>query len=420
MKSLQGEISNIPGDKSITHRAIILASLAEGESRIVGYLPSEDCNRTIRAFQQMGIAIDEDIENRSLCIHGRGLSGLTEPSNVIDCGNSGTTLRLLMGVLAGQEFHSILTGDTSLRSRPMRRVVTPLRTMRAKISGRSMMDKGGERCDADLAPLAIRWSKELTCIEYTLPVASAQVKSALFLAGLTANGTTTITDPYATRDHTERMLQYFGADFTQTGNTCKIVGRSPFKGKRLSIPGDFSSAAFFMVAALILPGSCLSIKNVGVNPTRTGLFAILKQMGANISMEWVTTDPSYGGEPIADICVTFSPLKGRVVEGKLIPQMIDEFPILCIAAAAAEGTTVIRGAQELRFKESDRIHTMANALKVIAGVTVKPFSDGIVITGSEQWRQSKVKKVVTEGDHRVAMAMKIASLRIEGEITLDD
>ncbi len=418
MKSLQGVLSSIPGDKSITHRAIIMASLAEGESEIVGSLSSEDCKRTLLAFQQMGVSIDKDKDSDSLYVQGQGFSSLVEPSDVIDCGNSGTTLRLLTGILAGQfraghVFHTVLTGDASLKLRPMRRVVDPLRQMGAEIDGRS---------DANLAPLSIR-GRKLTAIQYTLPVASAQVKSALLLAGLTASGTTSIIDPYGTRDHTERMFQHFGVAFKLEGNGCStLVGGNPFRGKTVHVPGDFSSAAFFIVAALILPDSHLLIKNVGVNPTRTGLLAILNQMGANITVEPVTNaDPSYGYEPIANIRVATSLLKGCVVDEDLIPQMIDEFPALCVAAAAAEGETIIRGAKELRVKESDRILTMANALRCIPGVSVEELPDGIKIKGTEKWRRFGAGLCITKSDHRVAMAMKIASLRTEGEtIRLDD
>ena len=403
---LCGEIA-VPGDKSITHRAIILSALARGASDLIGWLPSEDCRRTLAAVQAMGVSVLEN--GTSLRINGCGLSGLEEPSDIIDCGNSGTTLRLLTGLLAGQSFFSALTGDDSLRKRPMRRVIDPLREMGAHIHGRS---------DGKLAPLAIT-GKKLSAISYTLPIASAQVKSALLLAGLNASGETAVTDPYDTRDHTERMLQHFGAAVKREGNRCFITGGKPFSGKVIHVPGDFSSAAFFIVAGLIVPDSVITIKNVGVNPTRTGLLDVLERMGAKIEISVMDNGPLAmdHDEPVADIKIAASPLKGAgTIEGEIIPRLIDEFPILCIAAAFADGETEIRGAGELRVKESDRIATMAKALQAI-GVVAEELPDGIRIVGKEK---SVGGRCETEGDHRVAMAMKIAQLRTDGKIQLDD
>lgn len=400
---LQGEIT-VPGDKSITHRAILLAAVAEGRSDIVGWLPSEDCKRTLDAVLAMGVPVHADGD--SLQVNGRGLAGLTEPSNLIDCGNSGTTLRLLTGFLAGQSFFSALTGDDSLRKRPMRRVVDPLREMGAMIAGRS---------HAGLAPLSIT-GKKLSAISYTLPVASAQVKSALLLAGLNAEGETTVTDPYGSRDHTERMLEYFGAAFHRLGNRCSIGGGNRFSGKTIYVPGDFSSAAFFIVAGLIVPDSVIVIRNVGINPTRTGLLNILGKMGAKIQISAPDTQ-SGRYEPMANIKIVASDLVGAgLVEGEVIPSMIDEFPILCIAAACADGQTLIRGAKELRVKESDRIATMAKALRAI-GVSAKELPDGIQIMGTKRWIWGRCE---TDGDHRIAMSMRVASLRLDGEIEIDD
>ncbi|MEK7702490.1 MAG: 3-phosphoshikimate 1-carboxyvinyltransferase [Nitrospirota bacterium] len=410
--SLRGEIT-VPGDKSITHRALILSALSEKKTIIYGALDSEDCLRTKDALCAMGITIKESDAFNAFEVTGKGLDGLSEPSNVIDCGNSGTTLRLLAGLLSGRPFFSVLTGDDSLRKRPMRRVIDPLQRMGAHIVGRAR---------DSFAPLAINGTK-LSGIEYPLPVASAQVKSALLLAGLTAEGKTVITDYYGTRDHTERMLQYLGAKFTAdktpAGTVCSIEGGRAFDYQSdLSIPGDFSSAAFFIVGALIVPGSEITIRDVGINPTRTGLLDVLKKMGANIKIG--KTNPDSYCEPTADITASFSHLKGvGVVEGDIIPRMIDEFPIFCIAAAAAEGETEIRGAKELRVKESDRIATMKMALWKI-GFDADDLPDGIKITGKENWKILGDGKCDTQNDHRVAMAMKIAQLRTNGDILFSD
>ncbi len=419
--SLYGTVRQTPGDKSMTHRALILSALSEKKVRISNALYSEDCKRTADALCAMGIEIQQ--QSMPGCptdeflgifdVQGKGLNGLAEPENIIDCGNSGTTMRLLTGLLSGRSFVSKLTGDASLRRRPMRRVIDPLQEMGADIDGR----KGGA-----FAPLGIR-GKPLAGMEYTLPVASAQVKSALLLAGLTAKGTTVITDPFGTRDHTERMLQYFGAKFSSEGEACSIEGGYPlqFEWKEIAIPGDFSSAAFFIVGALIAKGSEITINNVGVNPTRTGLLDVLEKMGADIKI--VPNDKKDFYEPVADITVRFSELKrAGVVEGALIPRMIDEFPIFCIAAAAAEGETLIRGAKELRVKESDRITTMVKALSVL-GVDAEELPDGIKIMGTKEWKTQRGRdggKCATQGDHRVAMAMKIAQFRTDGTIHLDD
>jgi 3-phosphoshikimate 1-carboxyvinyltransferase len=395
----------VPGDKSITHRAVIFSALAEGPSEVIGYLPSEDCERTITAFREMGISISVETVNEapSLHVEGKGLWGLTEPAGVIDCGNSGTTLRLLTGLLAGKPFFSVLTGDASLRKRPMRRVIDPLRTMGAEILGRS----GG-----NLAPLAIS-GKKLNGIDYRLPVASAQVKSALLLAGLTASGVTVLSEPSRSRDHTERMLRFLGVRFEENDGRLSIVGGSAYPGKRIEVPGDLSSAAFFLVAGAIIEGSEVTVRKVGINPTRTGFLEVLKEMGAEIT---VAPSIPMGDEPVADLTVRSTPLHGVVVRGEMIPRTIDEFPILCIAAAAAEGETVIRDAQELRVKESDRITTMAEALRGM-GITVEEFPDGMRIEGKKKWEGTFCK---TDGDHRIAMSMAIAGLLAEGGNEIDD
>ncbi|MCP9438617.1 MAG: 3-phosphoshikimate 1-carboxyvinyltransferase [Nitrospira sp.] len=404
---LKGTIS-VPGDKSITHRAIILASLGEGVSTISGYGRGEDCLNTMRAFREMGIRIDETPE--CLTVHGKGLRGLSEPTVPIDCGNSGTGIRLLAGLLAGQDFFTVLTGDESIRRRPMGRVVKPLREMGAVIAGR----KGGE-----LAPLAIT-GKQLRGMTYVSPVPSAQVKSALLLAGLFAEGTTSIQEPRLSRDHTERMFQSFGVPFSREGNTVTLRGRPSvgWAGRQIVVPGDFSSAAFFIVGATIIPDSDITITNVGFNPTRIGLVEVLKRMGANIQVlrQW-----EEGGEPVADLRVTSAPLTGVTIEADLIPQTIDEFPILCVAAAVAEGETVIAGAEELRVKESDRIATMAAELRAMgARIIEKP--DGMIVQGlgrnGANGRLKAVRTARSHGDHRVAMSLAIAGLTADSDTTI--
>ncbi|WP_447978722.1 3-phosphoshikimate 1-carboxyvinyltransferase [Candidatus Nitrospira bockiana] len=396
---LRGTIT-VPGDKSITHRAIMLSALANGTTTIRGYCRGEDCLNTARAFRAMGIEIDET--PGALRVTGKGQWGLTEPSIPLDCGNSGTGIRLLTGLLAGQDFFTVLTGDDSIRRRPMGRVVKPLRTMGATIAGR----KGGE-----FAPLAVLGSR-LHGVTYASPVASAQVKSALLLAGLCAEGVTRIAEPRPSRDHTERMFRFFGIPIVQTGTAVELHGR-PAAGwaapGEITIPGDLSSAAFFLVAASIIPGSDVTITNVGVNPTRTGLLDILKAMGANIER---LHPREQAGEPVADLRVRAAPLHGVRIGAERVPQTIDEFPILCIAAAMADGQTVVSGAEELRVKESDRIATMAAELRKM-GVAVDETPDGIAIEGSPS-RRFRGGSCTSHGDHRVAMSLAIAGMLADG------
>lgn len=398
-RTLTGTIT-VPGDKSVTHRAIILTSLAEGESRLSSYCRGEDCLNTMRAFQALGIQIEERPD--VLLVHGKGMWGLREAEAPIDCGNSGTGTRLLAGLLAGQDFFTILTGDESIRRRPMGRVVKPLREMGALIAGR----KGGE-----LAPLAITGSR-LHGIEYSSPVASAQIKSALLFAGLFAEGTLRFREPRLSRDHTERMFQSFGIPLRQEAGALVLEGRpsSGWTGRAIVIPGDFSAAAFFLVGASIIPGSDVTIQNVGINPTRTGLIDVLTAMGAKID---VLNRRDQAGEPVADLRVKSAALKGVAVGPELIPQTIDEFPILCVAAAVAEGDTTISGAEELRVKESDRIATMSAELRAMgAQITEKP--DGMVIRGlgraGQNGRLSGTLQGKSHGDHRVAMSLVIGGL----------
>lgn len=408
---LQGTIA-VPGDKSITHRAIILSALAEGESLLTGYCRGEDCLNTARAFRAMGVRIDEQPDR--LRVYGKGLWGLSEPEQPIDCGNSGTGIRLLTGLVAGQDFFTILTGDESIRRRPMGRVVKPLREMGAAIAGR----KGGE-----LAPLAVTGSR-LRGIAYRSPVASAQIKSSLLLAGLYAEGTTRITEPKPSRDHTERIFRHFGipvqtegaGEGSTEGSSVSLPGRPiGWAAKNLAVPGDLSAAAFFLVGATIVPGSDVTITGVGINPTRSGLLDILREMGASIL---VTNRREEAGEPVADLHVRSASLHGIRIGAERIPQTIDEFPILCVAAAVAEGETVITGAAELRVKESDRIATMAAELaKMGAAITETP--DGLIIQGSGG-RRFRGASCASHGDHRVAMSMAIAGLVADGPTKIEE
>jgi 3-phosphoshikimate 1-carboxyvinyltransferase len=398
---LHGEII-VPGDKSISHRSIMLGSLADGTTVVRGFLHGEDNHATLNAFRSMGVDISEAADG-VLSIGGRGLHGLQEPGDVIDCGNSGTTIRLMTGLLAGQRFFSVLTGDRYLRRRPMQRVLNPLATMGARIWGRG----GG-----DLAPLAIQGSP-LHGTSYDSPIASAQVKSALLLGGLYAEGETTVREPHLSRDHSERMLRYFGADVRPfPGGVTLVPGRS-LEGREVVVPGDISSAAFFLVAALITPGSELLIRNVGVNPTRSGIIDILRAMGGSIEL----VEPrELSGEPVADLLVRSSPLQGIEIGGEVVPRAIDEFPVVSVAAACAEGTTTIRDARELRVKETDRIAAISTELGKL-GARIAPREDGMEIEGGAFLRGGRVS---SHGDHRIAMSMAVASLVAGGEVTIDD
>jgi len=399
-KPLRGTVS-VPGDKSITHRALILGALAQGQTRITGYSEGEDCLNTLRAVRDLGVVVQEIPEG--LEVTGKGLWGLHEPSNVLDCGNSGTGLRLLAGVLAGQNFFSVLTGDASLRSRPMGRVVNPLRQMGAIISGR----RGGE-----LAPLAIQGAG-LKAVSYESPVASAQLKSCVLLAGLFAEGTTILKEPRKSRDHTERLLIYLGVPLQVDGCTVRLQGRPSFDGKPIAVPGDISAAAFFMVAASIVPDSDILITDIGLNPERTGILDILLEMGADIIVQGRR---EVSGEPVGDIRVRSAPLQGMTIGPELIPQTIDELPILCVAAALANGETRITGAQELRVKETDRIRAMATELARLQ-VEIEEQPDGLVINGGASLRGASCQSY---GDHRVVMSLAICGLVADSPITIDD
>jgi 3-phosphoshikimate 1-carboxyvinyltransferase len=397
---LRGTIT-VPGDKSITHRAIILSALAEGESTIRNYCRGADCLHTADAFAALGVPVE--IREDRLRIGGKGLDGLREPEKMLDCGNSGTGIRLMTGVLAGQSFFSILTGDESIRRRPMGRIVKPLRQMGAVIAGR----RSGE-----LAPLAITGAR-LRGVHHVSPIASAQVKSSLLLAGLFAEGDTTVTEPNASRDHTERMFTYLGLPISRHDQSVTVRGRSTFKARDLAVPGDISSAAFFLVAASIVPDSDVTITSVGINPTRIGVLTILQEMGARIE---VLNQREEAGEPVADLRVRHAQLHGTEIGAARIPETIDELPVLCLAAACAEGETVISGAAELRVKESDRIATMATELGLM-GAQVQEQPDGLRVLGGRILHGARCHSY---GDHRVAMTMAIAGLVAQGETRVED
>lgn len=401
LSPLRGEIT-VPGDKSISHRSIMIGSLAKGTTVVHGFLHGEDNHSTLRAFRAMGIEIKEG-ENGLLHIAGRGLNGLKEPNDVLDCGNSGTTIRLMSGLLAGQKFFSVVTGDRYLRKRPMKRVVTPLTQMGARIWGRG----GG-----DLAPLAFQGG-ELTPIDYTSPISSAQVKSAILLAGLSCDGVTTVREPHLSRDHSERMLTYFGAELRSFAGGVSVVGRPQLEGREVVVPGDISSAAFFIVAALIVPGSELLIRSVGVNPTRSGILDILRTMGGKIEL---LDERNVSGEPVADILVCASALHGIEIGGEVVPRAIDEFPVISVAAACATGKTTIRDAQELRVKETDRIAAMVAELSKL-GAVLEATADGMIIQGGAQLHGAEVESF---GDHRIAMSCAIAALQTGGAVKIHD
>ncbi|AUG42343.1 bifunctional prephenate dehydrogenase/3-phosphoshikimate 1-carboxyvinyltransferase [Pseudomonas chlororaphis] len=397
---LTGRI-RVPGDKSISHRSIMLGSLAEGTTEVEGFLEGEDALATLQAFRDMGVVIEGPHHGR-VTIHGVGLHGLKPAPGPIYLGNSGTSMRLLSGLLAAQSFDSVLTGDASLSKRPMNRVANPLREMGAVI----------ETAAEGRPPMTIRGGHKLKGLTYTMPMASAQVKSCLLLAGLYAEGKTTVTEPAPTRDHTERMLRGFGYPVAVDGATASVESGGKLQATHIEVPADISSAAFFLVAASIAEGSELVLEHVGINPTRTGVIDILRLMGADISLE---NQREVGGEPVADLRVRAAKLKGIEIPEELVPLAIDEFPVLFVAAACAEGRTVLRGAEELRVKESDRIQVMADGLLAL-GVKCEPTPDGIIIDGS----QIGGGEVHGHGDHRIAMAFSVASLRANAPIRIHD
>ncbi|WP_444921683.1 bifunctional prephenate dehydrogenase/3-phosphoshikimate 1-carboxyvinyltransferase [Microbulbifer sp. CnH-101-G] len=393
----------VPGDKSMSHRSIMLGSLAEGVTEVEGFLEGEDVLATLQAFRDMGVVIEGPDKGR-VTIHGVGLHGLQAPPGPLYLGNSGTSMRLLAGLLAGQNFDVTLTGDESLSKRPMNRVANPLRDMGAAI------ETGPE----GRPPLLIKGGKRLAGIDYHLPMASAQVKSAVLLAGLYAEGETSTVEPAPTRDHTERMLQGFGYSVGRDGARATLQGNGELKACRIDVPADISSAAFFMVAAAISPGADVTLEHVGINPTRDGVINILRAMGGDIEL---SNKRTVGGEPVADIRVRYAPLKGIAIPEDQVPLAIDEFPALFIAAACAQGQTVLTGAEELRVKESDRIQAMANGLAAL-GVSAAPTEDGIVINGSPEKAVFSGGTVDSLGDHRIAMAFAVASLRAKDTIRI--
>lgn len=403
-KPLRGTLT-VSGDKSISHRAVMLGSLATGTTEIEGFLPGEDCLSTIRCFRSMGVHIEQN--GSSVKVFGRGLRELTAPAGILDCGNSGTTTRLLSGVLAAQHFNSVLSGDASIQRRPMKRIMIPLRAMGADITSVS-----GNDC----APLSVH-GKQLYGVHFNSPIASAQVKSAVLLAGLYASGQTTVTEPALSRDHTERMLRSFGAKVL-TGNfegrpSVTVIETQNLYGTEISVPGDISSAAFFLVGASIVPGSEVVLRNVGINPTRDGVISALRAMGAKIEVLEVRNEDS---EPAADLLVRYAPLHGTEIGGALIPRLIDELPVLAAAAAVAEGRTVIRDAAELKVKESNRIRTMAEGLSRL-GAKVEETEDGLIIDGGAALHGGAVESY---SDHRIAMSFAILSLVTDGEVRISD
>lgn len=410
-KGLAG-IAKVPGDKSISHRALIFGALSVGETRVSGLLEGEDVLRTATAMRAMGADV-ERLGGGNWKVHGVGVGGLSEPADVLDMGNAGTGARLVMGLVSSHDFAATFTGDASLRRRPMGRVVEPLTMIGARFVGRS----GGR------LPLTVVGTAHPLPIEYELPVASAQVKTAVLLAGLNAPGTTTVIEPEPTRDHTENMLRHFGASVevekTKTGGRIiRLAGQPEFRPATIAVPGDPSSAAFPMVAALIVPGSEITLQNVGLNPLRTGVFTTLQEMGADFSF---ANQRSEGGEPVADITIRHAALKGITVPEERAPSMIDEYPILFVAAACAEGDTIVRGAKELRVKESDRLAVMARGLQA-CGVDLEEFEDGIIIRGKGRPPQglAGAEVIATELDHRIAMSFLVLGMAAKDGVAIDD
>jgi len=398
--AVKGRI-RVPGDKSISHRSIMLGSLAEGVTRVTGFLQGEDSLATLQAFRDMGVQIDGP-DNGNVTVHGVGMRGLKASPKPLDLGNSGTSMRLMSGLLAGAGIEATLIGDSSLSKRPMRRVTDPLAKMGALI----------ETAEGGTPPLRIHANKALQGIDYVLPMASGQVKSCLLLAGIYADGETIVTEPAPTRDHTERMLRGFGYDVEVKGNRVRVRGGGKLKATNIDVPADISSAAFFLVAASITPGADLVLEHVGINPTRIGVFNILKAMGGDLEL---LNQREVGGEPVADIRVRHAQLRGIHIPQDQVPLAIDEFPVLFVAAACASGETVLTGAEELRVKESDRIQVMADGLK-ICGVDATPTPDGMVIRNSALGGGT----VDSHGDHRIAMSFAVAALRASASITIRD
>lgn len=396
--SLKGEIK-VPGDKSISHRAVMFGSISNGTTSVTNFLPGEDCLSTISCFRNLGVEINQD--GSQVTVHGKGLSGLEKSDKTLYVGNSGTTIRLMMGILSGLPFETRLEGDDSIAKRPMTRVTVPLSKMGANITGRN---------NGEFTPLNII-GQNLTGITYELPVASAQVKSAILLAGLQAEGTTTVIEPVKTRDHTERMIRQFGGNVEQMGDKVIVCGGQELTGTHIDVPGDISSAAFFLAAGAIIPGSEILLKNVGLNPTRTGIIDVLKDMGAKLSIEEYDQNSA---EPAGDIRIKFSQLKGTTVAGELIPRLIDEIPVIALLASQAEGRTVIKDAAELKVKETNRIDSVVDELTKL-GAKIEATEDGMIIEGKTALTGGSVS---TYGDHRIGMMLSVAALISSGEVRL--
>lgn len=398
--ALKGQIS-IPGDKSISHRSVMFGAIANGTTKVTNFLMGNDCLSTISCFQKLGVNIIH--QDGQVIIEGKGIDALTEPKDILDVGNSGTTIRLLMGILAGRSFHSTLIGDESIGKRPMTRVVNPLRSMGAAIDGRK---------EGEFTPLSLRGGN-LQPIEYKLPVASAQVKSAILFAGLQAGGTTTVIEPQATRDHTERMIRRFGGEISVDNKKINVTGGQTLTGTNIHVPGDISSAAFFLVAGAIVPNSEIVLKHVGLNPTRTGIIDVMKAMGADIEIQ---INESEEFEPTGDIIIRTSQLKGTIIEGDLIPRLIDEIPVIALLATQAEGQTIIKDAHELKVKETNRIDTVVNELKKL-GASIEATDDGMIIQGNPHLKGGQVS---SHGDHRIGMMLAVAALISEKEVLLEN
>lgn len=400
IKGLSGSLA-VPGDKSISHRSVMFGAISEGVTTVTNFLPGDDCLSTISCFRKLGVQIEEN--DNELRIIGKGLDGLIEPIEFLDVGNSGTTIRLMLGILSGRPFFAALQGDHSIGKRPMTRVTVPLREMGAQIEGR----KNGE-----YTPIAIRGGN-LKPITYQMPVASAQVKSSLLFAGLQAPGETTIVEKAESRDHTERMIRHFGGEIQKENGKITIKGGQKLSGTHVHVPGDISSAAFFLVAGAIIPNSEVTLKNVGLNPTRTGIIDVMNKMGADIQI-LKSEDKAF--EPFGDLLIKTSQLKGTIIEGDLIPRLIDEIPIIALLATQAEGTTIIKDAQELKVKETNRIDTVVNELKKL-GANIVATDDGMIINGKSNLRGGMVS---SHGDHRIGMMLAIAAAICSEEVKLEN
>ncbi|WP_078553286.1 3-phosphoshikimate 1-carboxyvinyltransferase [Bacillus alkalicellulosilyticus] len=399
-KGLNGTLT-VPGDKSISHRAVMFGAIAEGITTVEGFLPGEDCLSTISCFQKLGVTIEQNGDKVE--IEGKGYEGLQEPQDILDVGNSGTTTRLMMGILATLPFHSVIIGDESIAKRPMSRVTNPLREMGAQIDGR---DNG------NLTPISIRGG-HTKGISYQSKVASAQVKSCILLAGLQSEGETSVTEPHRSRDHTERMLSAFGVPVKRDGLTTSVRGGQTLTAQHIVVPGDISSAAFLLVAGSIVPNSKITLENVGVNPTRTGIIDVLQQMGARLE---ISNQRIVNDEPVADLTISTSELQGIEISGDIIPRLIDEIPVIALLATQATGTTVIKDAEELKVKETNRIDTVVSQLKKL-GASIEATDDGMIIHGKTELHGANVSSF---GDHRIGMAMAIAGCITKGQVTIEN